>query len=110
MAMEQHWNTERNIERAQQNSMSLSEVGEGYDKQVAAAFTGKSAPAVRNEIQQFLKLRPVLSMTGQEQYENLQALVKALSPFKSIFDDVSNNHDEYTAFALALVHREKSLQ
>jgi len=107
--MEQHWNTERNIERAQQNSMSLSEVGEGYDKQVAAAFTGKSAPAVRNEIQQFLKLRPVLSMTGQEQYENLQALAKALAPYK-IFEDVSPDLDERAAFALALVRREKYLQ
>jgi len=107
MALE-HWNTEGRIERAQQHSMNLSEVGKGYSKQVAAAFEGKSAAAVRIEVKKFVE--PVLQSEGQEQYDSLQALVKALSPFRSIFADVSEDADERAAFALALVHREKSLQ
>ncbi len=104
----EHWDAGGRIERAQQNSMNLSEVSAGYSKQVEDAFAGKSAAAVRNEIQKFVE--PVLQSEGEEQYEALQKLLKRLEPFRDIFADVDRDPDERAAFALALVNREKSLQ
>ncbi len=90
--------------------MTLDQVAQGYASQVEEAYAGATAAAMRRDLQNFLKLYPVLSMQGEEQYAALRAIEKRLNPYRSIFKDVPEDKDERAAFVLALVQREKSLQ
>ena len=100
-------NVENRAIRAQSQSMTLSEIADGYVKQVEKIMSGPAAPVIRNEVK---KYADVVSKTeGMQQYEHLNELVGRLDSYKSFFGGIWEDKDERPALALAFVRYEQSL-